>query len=550
MLQQPLPKNKRRNFIRKTAALACAVSLSFTLAGCFEPRVEATLYSQPVSSTAVPIEGGTLNVTIPQAPGPANPLSAKTWEMVSLLDMVYEGLVRTNQEGEITPVLAESWQMQPVEGGQGAVWTFSLRKNVKWHDGTAFTANDVVSTVERIKQDGDLRYQYPVSLITGIEAVDEHTVRISTGDLFYGFLDALTFPIVQADADLEADPCGTGPYRVAVFTPAAGMSLQANQDWWRRPANIARIVARPVSDGESALAAYSMGQVDVVASSLLSAAYYRTRENTSVLEYITGEYIALVPNFSAPLMQDVRMRKAVAHSLDKRALLTSVFGSHALPTDVPVLPDTRFVNATVQGPEYSVPAAKELLAQMGYAVGEDKFLQNSAGMPMQPLTLLVCDTAENHTRLELGNLVAEALKAVGIPTNVVGKGLDDYLTQVSEGNFDLLLSAMSLSRVPDYCFLFASTNPKGQNVGKYSSFEMDTLLANIKKSATEAELDQSVLAMQHKIAQDLPHIALGLRTNSLLYRDNAVMLGELGPQGMDVYRGIENWSLMTVPERE
>lgn len=538
----------RRLLFKRALTLGCAFMLSASLAGCSLPRVEATIMPEPVFSTAIPISGGTLNVTIPQAPGPANPLTAKTWEMVSLLDMVYEGLVRTNEAGAITPVLAESWQMQAGEDGSGAVWTLSLRKNVKWHDGSAFSAQDVAATVQRIKQDGSLRYQYPVSLISGIEAVDDHTLRITADHAFYGLLDALTFPILQADADLEAAPCGTGPYRVASFYPAAGMTLEANADWWRRAPNIQRIVARPVSDEESALAAYAMGQVDAVASSLLSAAYYRTQDDTNMLEYITGEYIALVPNFSTSLIKDIRMRQAIAYALDKRALLTSVFGVHALPTDVPVLPDTRFVNASVQGPEYSLPNARELLAQMGYTIGEDKLLHNSAGAAMQPLTLLVCDTQENHTRLEMGNLIADALGVVGIPVEVVSADLNGYLAKAAEGEFDLLMMAMSLTRVPDYSFLFASDNPTGQNVGQYGSAEMDQLLLNVKKSASEAELNQAVLAVQRKIVEDLPHIALCFRTNSLLYRNNAVSLGELSPQGMNVYRGIEYWSMLAVPE--
>lgn len=531
--------------------LALVLGICLILSGCYEVRVQATISPVVEQVSAVPVEGGTLNLSIPNAPGPANPLTAQTQEMVSLLGMVYEGLIRYDENGGITPCLAESWAVSPGEEENGiTLWTLNLRKNVVWHDGTPFTAQDVVDTVLLIRSEETLRYQEQIKYISTIEAVDEHTVRIGTVTPFYGLLDALTFPILQSGADLEGKPCGTGPFMVKSFSPSQGMELNANPNWWKRAAHISQIIAHPVPDEESALAAYAMEQVDAVATSLLSAAYYRGQENTAMLEYMTSEYLALIPNFKRPLLSDVRMRKAITQSLDKKGLLSSVFGVHAVPTDVPILPDTRFVDASVQGPEFSERAARDLLADMGYKPGVDGVVVDQYGQPMQPLILLVCESAAQGTRKELATLVGQALSKVGIPVTVQPMEYSRYIEAVYAGEFDLLMAAMSITRIPDYSFFFSSTNPDGQNVGSYNSTQMDALLGEVKMAESEAELKQAVLAVQRKIVEDLPHIPLCFRTNSLLYRDTSVSPGVLLPRAMDVYRGIEYWTMVEVVDQE
>ena len=166
------------------------------------------------------------------------PLDPQERDMLSIYNLVYESLVVIDDNYLPQPGLAESWE----ESGSGRTWTFHIRQNVAFSDGTPLTARDVVATAEyilaRATDESTASPGYYANLryfCSKISASDDYTVvvRAPTGRSYYGVLYAMTFPILPA-AQVDSDnPPGTGPYVVSAFSPGDYLALDANTSWWK-----------------------------------------------------------------------------------------------------------------------------------------------------------------------------------------------------------------------------------------------------------------------------------------------------------------------------
>ena len=174
---------------------------------------------------------------------PLNPLER---DIVSVYGVIYESLVTVDDNGLPQPLLAETWS----ETGNGKTWTFTLRENVTFSDGTPLTANDVVASCKYLlalanSEDPNARgfYQTIKYMVADISATDDRTVVITAAKrTYFGLLYALTFPIVPASQVDTPNPLGTGPYVVSTFEPANYIWLKENEKWWQTKPQVKEIM--------------------------------------------------------------------------------------------------------------------------------------------------------------------------------------------------------------------------------------------------------------------------------------------------------------------
>ena len=157
-------------------------------------------------------------------------------DMLSVYDMVYESLVVIDENYMPQPCLAESWE----ESSGGKYWTFHLRRDVHFTDGTPLTAADVVASAQYIlnrANDENITdhgfYSNLKYFVSGISAKDDYTVTVKTSRPYYGLLYEMTFPVVPADCVGDDNPPGSGPYMILEFHPGESMWLSANNGWWK-----------------------------------------------------------------------------------------------------------------------------------------------------------------------------------------------------------------------------------------------------------------------------------------------------------------------------
>ncbi len=367
-------------------------------------------------------------------------------ESVEVCEQIYEHLVRYRPaSNEIEPELALSWEVDAL----GTVWTFHLRPGVRFHDGTAMDAEAVVFSLERQRDPfhpnhhGDFAYwkdQY--SYIEKVEAIDPLTVRIRIERPYAPFLSSLAmFPasIVSPAAvrkwggDFPQHPVGTGPFKFESWKRGDRIVVVRNDDTWRDPPRIRRLVFRHIPDARQRLIALEGGAVDVAYAILPEELQYVKLHPDLRLHQIQVNNVAyLAMNTQRPPFDDVEVRRAVNHAVNKVPIVKLVYQGLAVPASGPVPPSLWGYREDVTTYDYDPQQARLLLLSRWLEGKLDYSKRYKLYVPRQPRSYL--PDPERVARVIQRNLAD-----VGLTIDLVVQDLAAHDVSVRAGDHDLCL---------------------------------------------------------------------------------------------------------------
>jgi peptide/nickel transport system substrate-binding protein len=340
---------------------------------------------------------------------------------------VLEGLTKINADGSVTPLLAESWTMDP----DGKSYTFRLRKGVKFQDGEAFDASDVKFSFERAKAEGSTNKAKKAVFdnVSSIVTPDAHTVILTLNNADGNFLFRMgenTAVILdpKSAATTATKPVGTGPFTLADWKKGSSVTL-AKWPGYRDAGKVRlkRVTFRFVNDPAARVAGLLAGDLDGVPRLDAPQAVKQLQADkrfTVEVGPTAGKGIMTINNKRKPF-DDVRVRRALAHAIDRKAFIDGVLeglakpiGSHFAPTDA------GYVDLTGQYP-YDPEKAKALLKEAGVAT---------------PLNVTLTLPPPQYAR-KGGEAIVPMLAKVGINAKVENVEWAQWLAGTFKGNFDL-----------------------------------------------------------------------------------------------------------------
>ena len=283
---------------------------------------------------------------------------------------VFQGLTRIDQTGSVQPSLAESWEISE----DGKTYTFHLKEGVTFHDGTGFEASDVVFSYERAMAEGSENAQKPLfAAIESVEALDDATVLVTLQHPQGGFLynmgwgDAVIVAPESADGN-KTQPVGTGPYRFADRVEGASITLEAVEG---AEVAIRSVTFRVIGDPSAQVNALLAGDVDFLPG--FQAAELLTRfegdSNFTVAVGSTEGETLLSTNNADPVLSDLRVRQAIAHTIDREALIEGIYSGYGTPIGSHFAPhNPAYLDLTGTYP-HDLEKAKALLAEAGHGDG-------------------------------------------------------------------------------------------------------------------------------------------------------------------------------------
>jgi peptide/nickel transport system substrate-binding protein len=397
---------------------------------------------------------------------------------------VFEGLTRFAADGSIVPALAKSWEISE----DGLTYTFTLNEGVTFHDGTAFDAEDVKFSLDRINAEGSLNAQKALyTSIASVEVVDPLTVKITLtqpdGNLIYNLAwgDAVIVAPESADAN-KTNPIGTGPFTFASRVEGDSIVLAKNGAYWGTPVALEGATFRFIADPTAAYAALQAGDVDAFPNfpSPETVAQFQNDPRFRVVIGATeGETILSMNNGKAPL-DNVKVRQAIAHAIDRQAIIDGAMFGFGTPIGTflsPANPD--YVDLTGQS-NYDPEKSKALLAEAG----------------ITDLTLsLKLPPVEGYARRG-GEIIAQQLAAVGIKTEVTNLEWAQWLSEVfTDKNYDLTIIShtepndIGIFARPDYYF-------------QYRNADFDKLIADLGVTSDPAKRSELLKAAQQNLADN------------------------------------------------
>ncbi len=523
------------NSIRFTSI---ALVLTLLLSACGKTATLPQPTGGKVGGTDAPISGGSINIVMPANPSTLNPMEVNSREMVDLYGLIYDSLVRFDEQMRPIPGLAERWEAST----DGKTWTFHLQKNAAFHDGKLLESSDVLYSLNLLKSiysdsSKTSLYSGVFSLIANFSAPDANTVVITTKESSACILAWLNFPVLKKDSLQSGSIApGTGAYKVESYEAGKQLVLKANANWWRRAPYITTIVAKAMPDPDTALTSMDVKLVDVVHSVSLTAHSYKRQSVTNVYELMTQEYECIIPNMTKSSLQDIRMRKAIIAALDRKTIITEKYLNHAVSIDVPITPDSYLYETTHAQHTYNPSAAKELLFAMGYSDSNKDGILEKDGVPLH-LDIIVNENTLNSARVDAAKMAQDQLKLIGIDSTLKRYSFSDFRSKLASGAFDLAFAAFSIPADGDLRFLLKSDSSK--NYGKYQDSDLDSLLATYAGALDESGQKNASAAVQKYITEKLPVISLYFRTNALV--SSAAVLGITGGRDMNVYKTVEQW---------
>lgn len=484
------------------------------------------------------------------------PLKLRERDMVSMMNLVYEGLFYLDDDEYPQPDLCESYEW----AGDGKRLDIRLRQNVTFHNGKKLTAEDVCATLDMMlalsgfddNRDSEIdpaeRGLY-ASCLTYISSwnwseSDPYTVQIVPRYPSYEVFYALTFPILPAEEVDLPQPSGTGPYKIEEYDPGYRLWISSYSGWWQRAPQIVDIEAIIYEDTDGVLSAFEYQDVDVTMTRSISATRYSGSLNSYMLTYRTRQLEVLFMNLGRTLFQNQDVRTAICMALDRDAIIKSVYQNMAISANSLVMSGTWLYEEDAAQPLYNPTAAKALLDGAGYKLVDkgdgSPIYRYKNGDPEQPLSfrLLTYDEPGSTVRRNAAANIKSMLAEVGIKVSVEVWSYDNVKAKLKSGDYWMVLGAYNLDVIPDPSFMLNSA----VYGAAYSRYRDETMVGYLKdlRSAKDADAFQKVMSdIQNKFVVDLPFIAMYWRTGALLSRDSFTNARDI--RELELLRGVEEW---------
>ncbi len=448
------------------------------------------------------------------APSTIDPHVGASSELGIPLTSVYDPLVWLTPEGEYVPGLAESWEVSQ----EGKVYTFTLRHDVKFHDGTLFDASAVCANLDRIA-DPETKSAKAIGLLgpyEGCQVVDEHTAQVSFSSAYAPFLGAVSQVYLAMASptalekwgnDYQFHQVGTGPFKFVEYVPKDHLTLARNPDYdWAPPffahqgaAHLQEVEFRFFTDPATRSPTLESGEVDVMGEiPPVDAARLDADEGYQLLAVpVPGQPLQMHVNTARAPTDDLRVRQALLYAADRQAVVDAVFMGTSPPAYGPLNRVTWSYDPGVESLYAHDPErAKRLLDEAGWRDSDGDGVRDKDG---QPLVLEMILMGWGYLP-EVGQVLQDQYRQVGVQLNIQVLPFPGAVQAAAEGQHHLIPFTLSSSDPHILRSSYHSTNADGGfNWSKVRDAELDALLDAGMRTLDQAERAQIYAQVQQRI---------------------------------------------------
>lgn len=515
---------------RWAAAVAAGAAAALVLAGCSgSPQTTPTQDADRVVEPRTAEPGKAQSTDVPEQVSigllgqiasldPTQHVEAGIYSNTAML----EPLLRIDENGDLQPWLAEGFEQI-----SDTVWEYTLREGVKFWDGAELTADDVAFSWMRLVNKEATNNQF-FSVIDTVEAVDDHLVRVTLKEpnASWEFTPALVYSVVYQRAHYEASAesygqpgglvMGTGAYTIDSFDPTTGLELSANPDYWGGEPPIARLSFKSFADDNSMGLALRAGEIDLAPMVGDPAGFDAAAGGNSVTTVPTcSTAFVSMPTMTAPF-DDVHVRRAVAHTLNRDDVIAATNGRAGAPTDVMISP----MVLQNLGTEAGVDAVLDALPSYDLDLDAARAELAQSSQPDGFETEIIVDAAH----ATVAQVMAAQLAEVGIDVTVTTAGPVEYaalITGPEETRPFTFLEVGACTPDPSWNNLFFTSGP-GLNLAAWSSPEVDQLLADALLTTDGAERLSLYGELLQKVGDEVPYVPIYAEGRSYGSKDLAI----------------------------
>ncbi|MCR4692816.1 MAG: ABC transporter substrate-binding protein [Firmicutes bacterium] len=506
--------------MKKLIAAMLAICLIPIFGGCKKRGITKENDSIVVLEDNTDIKLAAANVT------ELNPLETKSKSVQSIMNIVYEPLFSYDDKISAVPVLAKSYALSE----DGRQITIKLKDDVKWHDGTNFTAEDVIYTLSRLIHSNGL-YKKTADKISGFTAVSKDEVVINLNKQELDFAYNLTFPILSKNtryvSGLDFEPIGTGAYKFGEKSENE-IVLEPNSVWHGDVIPKRKVIVKLLRDSAALAQAFNVNETDAILSEEADEAGYSGNSNSQSRQIVSQNMVFLGFNTQNPrLLPEVR--RAVELLLDKQKIVEKNAYGYGKVCDISINPDSwAYESANLTG--YSQDYVAKLIEHSGYTMENGIYKNDEYSMEFE---LLV--NADNEARRRVADTIAETLLRAGFEVRVNPVDYNSYLDRIGSGNYDMFLGEIETDSVINPLAMLDS----GTNYFGFDVSELKELLSELYGVNNKEKYKDVVKSIVRKFTENPPYVPLFFSTRGVFYGSNVSGITE--PTLTDRYKNIEKW---------
>ncbi len=463
---------------------------------------------------APPTRDGIITIGIGAAPLSFDPRLATDAAGQKINKLMYNGLMRVGDDLKLVPDLAASFELQ-----DGTVYTFHLRENIVFHNQKILTSHDVKATYDSMR---DVKLASPfksnLDIIDEISTPDDKTIVFKIKNVNSPFLTVMTLGIVpQEIASLpkaEFKPCGTGPYILEnVAEDLSEVHLKTFDAHFKGRNKNNGLVFRVLLDPTLRTLELKKGRLDFALNEtpwvLIPALQSEPHLNFESATGINFSYMAF--NFKNPYLKNLQVRQAISLSIDRDRIIKYKMMGLGTKAASLLVPSHWAYNMQLTPSAFDPQKARELLDSAG-------FKDPDGDGPLKRFTI-VYKTSSVKERVEIAQLIAENLEAVGIGVEIKSYEFGTFYRDIRQGDFDVFtLSWVGLTDPDIYYTAFHSTmlSPKGANRGSYVNPVLDALLDNSRGEVDVSKNTENYREIQKIVADDVVYAPLWYENNFVI----------------------------------
>ena len=486
-----------------------------------------------------------------------NPLLAASEPEQAVSRLLFSSLYNYDATGALHTDLAESMTVK-----DDKVYTIKLR-NAAWHDGKKLTAEDVVYTINLIKNPqvrSPLRVNW---LDISARAIDDSTVEFMLPAVYAGFSHALTFPVIpkhilqtvspssMREADFSSNPVGSGPFAVKRVQTSESTSstdvvrMEPNTKYYGAVSTLSRLELRAYGNESLLVKAVNSGEVSAASGLSLSAADNIKSKQYSTKHWLLNKGVYLLMNNRSQTLQDARVRRALRYATDTSSIRATV-GDNVARLDTPIL-QSQIAQKLPAAPDYNLDKAKALLKEAGWTYNQGQW----KGKDGRPLAVAVTTSSGRDEYKKIVDVLKQQWSKLGVDVQL--REIDTSSTTTSfvqsvlqPRDYDALLYELELGADPDVFAYWHSSqaSASGYNFANYSNRTVDNDLVGGRSRTNSALRAAKYIQFVNQWLNDAPAIGLYQSVGSYVLNNGASIVEPRGSLNTmnDRYADVTTWS--------
>ncbi|WP_027398365.1 ABC transporter substrate-binding protein [Anaerovorax odorimutans] len=469
-----------------------------------------------------------------------NPIVSKDEDAYYINKLIYDGLFQLNNNLEIEPVLAESYNYT----NDGYSVTIYLKSGIKWHDGNSFTANDVKFTIDAYKSAGTkCIYHNYVNNISSVTAKNSNTVVVNFNNNKNVAIENFIFPIIpkhqfknisqSTQEDVNFIPIGTGKYKVKDYDSYFELVLVANEEYNLGKTANNKILFQVMRDKKDALNLIDMNTVSISFAKEIDRDTDYTNKDVEVTSFPSNEVEFIGFNFSNEYLKNKKIRQAIAHAIDTKNIIETGYYQSGVVNDNIYYPNYLGVDSSNDKYDYDIDKATELITEAGYVDNDgDGKVENEDGEVLR-VNILVNN---NPARVVAAQSIKNGLDKLPIESNIIDQEWDVYNNSLKKGDFDIFIGGYKIEDIYDMRFMLHSGF---SNIIRYSNPNLDLLLDKMQSGISKEEKLSTFKKIKKILDDEIPYYCLLYKTYGAITPKS--FKGELYPMFNDFYRDCGDW---------